>query len=159
MQAVATSVRSGIARSLVDDLAVPPQAIFNVKVVPGPTTVQIQFETRYPTLGTVEIYRMVHGELSLDVDGEIPVRTEIGSSSYTRRHSITVDGLEQEKRYWYRAFVARRSPEDPTSTGVVRSRGEFATLRRNVNVSIDWIHVLDDSDANSAGDLVFAAAV
>lgn len=107
MQAVASAVRSGVARSVVDDMAVPPQAIFNVGITPGPTQVEVRFETRYATLGKVEIYRMVHGEMSLDMEPEHLVRTEIGSSSYTKRHSLTVDGLEQEKRYWYRARLGR----------------------------------------------------
>jgi hypothetical protein len=152
------TVRHGIGQIMLDVYIA--QAIVNVEVERGATAARFRFETAWPSFATVEIFRMVHGELSLDMEKENLVRTEIELFGDARSlHDVLVGGLEQEHRFWYRISVPRRSPPEPAATGKVRARGEFATKRRDTIGDIETIHILDDSDTSGAGELKFAAAV
>jgi hypothetical protein len=134
----------------------PVQAIFDVKVARAPTRVRFEFSTALPCFARVEIFRMVHGELSLDMEKANLVQTEIELfGSPKERHSILVGGLEQERRYWYRISAPRKTPGFPNLLGHVRYRGEFFTPRRNTTVTIHRIHVFDDSDTSGDGELLF----
>jgi hypothetical protein len=133
------------------------QGIFNVKLDRAPTRVRFNFFTFWPCFARVEIFRMVHGELSLDMEKENLVQTEIELFGSPReRHGILVTGLEQERRYWYRISVPRKTPDFPNLKGHVRYRGEFFTPRRNTTVTINRIHVFDDSDTSGDGELKFS---
>jgi hypothetical protein len=133
------------------------QGIFNVSLARAPTRVRFDFFTFWPCFARIEIFRMVHGELSLDMEKEHLVRTEIELfGSAKERHSILVTGLEQERRYWYRISVPRKTPQFPNATGHARYRGEFFTPRRNTTVTINRIHVFDDSDTSGDGELEFS---
>ncbi len=152
------TVRHGIGQILLDVYIA--QAIVNVEVERGATAARFRFETVWPSFATVEIFRMVHGELALDMEKENLVRTEIELFGDARSlHEVLVGGLEQEHRFWYRISVPRRSPPEPAATGKLRARGEFATKRRDTIGNIETIHVLDDSDTSGAGELRFSAAV
>lgn len=153
-----TTIQSGIAVSLKDWLF--RQAILNVRVTRGATAVRLRFDTVWPCFATVEIFRMVHGELSLDMEKENLVQTEVELFGNARtRHDVTLGGLEQERRFWFRISVPRKSPAETNATGKVRLRGELATKRRNTTVVIERIHIFDDSDTSGAGELRFASAI
>lgn len=148
-------IRRGVAQTLFDTQQ--QQAITNVRLTPEPSAVTVRFDTVLPTFATVELFRMVHGELSLDMEKEHRVGIEVEIFGDAKdRHAIRLGGLEQEHRYWYRVSVPRRSPADLAATGKIRARGEFATFRRDCFVDVTELHIVDDSDTTSAGDLRFA---
>lgn len=151
-------VRRGIAQTLFDMMQ--QQAISNVRLIREPTAVTVKFDTVHATFATLELFHMVHGEVDLDIEKEnlVGVRVELFGNAQDQ-HAIFFSGLEQERRYWYRISVPRRSPAEPAADGHVRARGEFATLRRDTFVDIEQLHVIDDSDSTSGGDLRFSYAL
>jgi hypothetical protein len=160
---ITADVRASVAKAALMTLFDGPpliQAIVNVRVIPLVTAVRIRFETIYPCWATLEVFRMVHGEIDLDMEKDNLVRTEIelfGDAS--SRHNMIVRGLEQERRFWFRISVPRRSPAEPAATGQVRARGEFATLRRSVMVDIENIQIDNDSDDDSPGEIGFSNGI
>jgi hypothetical protein len=134
-----------------------PQAILNVSIERQPTTARVVFDTTWAASPTVEAYRLLTGDPSLDIVPPNRVAREVALFGPPRkRHALRLSFLPQETRYWYRITVPRRTPWEPDATGLVESRGEFWTLRRDVAVWVDRIHIIDDSDSDSAGDIRFA---
>ncbi len=133
------------------------QGIFNVELERAPTRVRFRFRTFWPCYARVEVFRMVTGELDLDMEKENLLR--VGYELFGNpkvSHDVLITELEQAHRFWHRISVPRRTPEFPTATGFVRSRGEFFTPRRTTTVTVDRIHILDDSDTSGAGELGFS---
>lgn len=133
------------------------QGIFNVELERAPTRVRFRFRTFWPCYARVEVFRMVTGELDLDMEKENLLR--VGYELFGNPkvgHDVLITELEQAHRFWHRISVPRRTPEFPTATGFVRSRGEFFTPRRTTTVTVDRIHILDDSDTSGAGELGFS---
>ncbi|MFO1067152.1 MAG: hypothetical protein U1E14_01360 [Geminicoccaceae bacterium] len=154
-------VRIGIAKAIGQHLFDAPlaQAIVNVEAETAPTAVRVRFRTLLPTWATVEVFRMITGTIDLDMEPENLVATNVelfGNAS--TEHDVPVFGLEQERRYWYRISVPRKSPAEPKAKGQVRARGPFATRRQMLTIDISRIHLYDDSDDSSRGDLLFSAA-
>ena len=114
----------------------------------------------HATFATVELFRMVHGEIDLDMEKEklADVGVEMFGTAKDQ-HAVFISGLEQEHRYWFRISVPRRSPAEPFATGAVRAKGGFASLRRDSFIDIEQLHIIDDSDTSSAGDLRFSYAL
>ncbi|BCX18488.1 MAG: hypothetical protein KatS3mg117_2170 [Geminicoccaceae bacterium] len=137
----------------------PAQAIFGVVVTPEPENATITFETTRPCFATVELFRMVTGEIALDMEKANRERIELelfGSARY--RHRIRLFDLPQERRFWYRISVPSGGPGTALGQKKVRHRGWFSTFRRTATCRIGWIRVLSDSDDQSAGDLDFTVA-
>lgn len=133
------------------------QGIFNVELARAPTRVRFRFETFWPCYARVEVYRMVTGELDLDMEKENLLRVGhelFGSPKVS--HDVLITELGQEQRFWYRISVPRKTPDFPDAKGFVRSRGEFFTPRRDTIVTVDRIHVMDDSDTTGEGELSFS---
>src|SRR3954469_6395321 len=154
----AAVIRQVVTQTLFDMMAV--QAISNVRLVREPTAVTVKFDTVHATFATVDLFRMVHGEIDLDMEKENLAATGVELfGSAQDHHAVFISGLEQEHRYWFRISVPRRSPAEPLATGHIRSRGEFASLRRDSFVDIEQLHIIDDSDTTSDGDLRFSYAL
>ena len=156
--ATTAAIRQTVAQTLFDMMRV--QAISNVRLVREPTAVTVKFDSVHATFATVELFRMVHGEIDLDMEKEnlADVGVELFGTAKDQ-HAVFISGLEQEHRYWFRISVPRRSPAEPFATGAVRARGGFASLRRDSFIDIEQLHIIDDSDTSSAGDLRFSYAL
>ncbi|MCB1992199.1 MAG: hypothetical protein KDG49_12140 [Geminicoccaceae bacterium] len=154
-QSALAAIRSELGQVLWD--APLYQGIFNVQLARAPTRVRFGFQTFWPCYARVEVYRMVTGELDLDMEKENLLRVGyelFGSPKVS--HNVLITELGQEQRFWYRISVPRKTPDFPDAKGFVRSRGEFFTPRRNTIVTVDRIHVMDDSDTSGEGELTFS---
>lgn len=137
----------------------PAQAIYDVAVRPEPEGATITFATTRPCFATVELFRMVTGKVDLDMEKESRERVELELFGSARlAHRVRFFDLPQERRFWYRISVPGEGPGTALGQKKVRHRGWFSTFRRTATCRIGWIHVLSDSDDQSAGDLVFELA-
>lgn len=113
--------------------------ITNLALNPSATTATVQ--TTVPTTVKVEIFA--------DSSRTILKATKTSSSPATT-HNLGIGQLQQAAMYWYKVTATDASNASRWETGSVK------TYQRKVDVKINRIHLIDDSDAVGTGEMSFA---
>ncbi len=119
------------------------------------TYVLFSFFTMQPAVATVQLSKAAPQKSAAGV-WSFPAGTVAATAFSAKQivHALEIDGLTPGTAYHY-IINGARGP-----TGVdAQEIGTFTTLKRMVTVTINQITVTDDSDAFSAGDLVFNVKV
>jgi hypothetical protein len=122
--------------------------IKNLRVIPRGTWVELKFGTPFPGKAAVWISTnppQGNSEQGLNVVRYAPA---VGSPGFS--HTKKLYGIEPGTKYYY---LIRASSQGGLAAN---TSGDFKTLRRFAKVSIDKIHVIDDSDELSEGELSFS---
>lgn len=127
------------------------QCITNVKATPHGQFATIDFQTSFAKLATVQVStvapkKLAGGTFSYD---NLPVDGFALTPAGTQ-HSVEMADLQPGTTYHYLISATKGT----TGTDA-QHQGTFTTLQRYVKATVTEIDVIDDSDALSAGDLVF----
>ncbi len=127
------------------------QCITNVKVTPHGQRADISFQTSIAKLAIVQVstvapMKLADGSFSYN---NLPVDSFAVTPASTQ-HAVDMPDLALGTTYHYLISAAK----GPTGKDA-QHQGTFTTLKRYVKATVTEIDVIDDSDALSAGDLVF----
>ena len=138
------------ARPIVCTSTGQPQCVYNVVLTPHGTYASLSFDTEYAAVATVTL------------SSAPPVQQADGTWSFTTptfgfvvtpkatHHVASFNDLQPHTDFHY-LITAAKGPVGPD----YQTFGTLWTLTRHASVTFTSIHVTDDSDSLSAGDLTF----
>jgi len=109
-----------------------------VAINPGAN--QVSLYTTVNTFGTIEIF---------DDAAMTQLAVKKSDSNITTAHAMTIQQLDPNTQYWWRATAIDTSNQTRTNVG------SFHTAIRTVTVTLNHIHLTDDSDALGDGEMAF----
>ncbi len=127
-----------------------PQCVYNVALAPHGTYASIAFDTEYAAVATVALSTSAPTQAA---DGTWSFTTPIFGFVVTPKathHVASFGDLQPATEYHYLISAAK----GPVGADY-QTFGTIKTLTRHARVTFASIHVTDDSDALSAGDLIF----